>query len=248
MGRLGRLWQWISRKPRPALPPDATLWTRLAPQMDRALERLRTKQRNAVLLCAFLNHDFASAAKVLRTSERRVEKRVGRGMKKLANRLRKRRAPVDPDALASACATEGCAATVPEGLSLDILQSMEASRGQRPSLKLARRTLNTLAWLRWRRRFVIGCATVGVLIAILGGIAVYIDSLSGYSRLRSEGHPLVGALSRLVASGGDGAALAHQCSDAAVGRRQRSQRARSLPHDQHLARPSQLHARAVEGA
>src|SRR5207237_568763 len=141
---------------------------------------------NAVLLCAFLNHDSASAAKVLRTSERRVEKRVGRGMKKLANRLRKRRAPVDPGALASACANEGCAATVPQNLSLDILQSMEASRGQRPSLKLARRTLNTLAWLRWRRRFVIGGLTVGVLIAILGGITVYIDSFSGYSRLRSE--------------------------------------------------------------
>jgi len=187
MGRLTRLWHWVSRKPHPALPPDATLWTRLAPQMDRALERLRTKQRNAVLLCAFLNHDFASAAKVLRTSERRVEKRVGRGMKKLAIRLRKRRAPVDPGALASACATEGCAAKVPEGLFLDILQSMEASRGQRPSLKLVRRTLNTLAWLRWRRRFVIGVPTVGVLMAILGGIGLYIDSLSGYSRLRSEG-------------------------------------------------------------
>ncbi|MCI0538489.1 MAG: hypothetical protein L0Z50_25050, partial [Verrucomicrobiales bacterium] len=36
-------------------PPNATLWARLAPQIDRALERLRTKQRNAVLLCAFLN-------------------------------------------------------------------------------------------------------------------------------------------------------------------------------------------------
>src|SRR5205085_9626388 len=107
-------------------------------------------------------------------------------MKKLAKRLGKRRAPVAPDALASACATEGCAATVPEGLSLDILQSMEASRGQRPTLKLARRTLNTLAWLRWRRRFVMGVATVGVLIAIPAGIAVYIDSFSGYSRLRSE--------------------------------------------------------------
>src|SRR6266545_5879247 len=116
IGRLRRLWHWISRKPRPALPPDATLWTRLAPRIDRALERLRTKQRNAVLLCAFLNHDFASAAKVLRTSERRVEKRLGRGMKKLAKRLRKRRALVDPGALASACATEGCATTVPQNL------------------------------------------------------------------------------------------------------------------------------------
>src|SRR5688572_67056 len=185
-GRVRRLWHWISRKPRPASHPDATLWNRLAPQMDRALDRLRTKQRNAVLLCAFLNHDFASAAKVLRTNERRVEKRLGRGMKKLAKRLGKRRAPVDSAALAVACAAEGCAATVPQGLSLDILQSIEASGGKRPSLKLARRTLNTLAWLRWRRRVVIGYLALNILIAIPVGVAVYIDSFSGYSRLRSE--------------------------------------------------------------
>src|SRR4029453_17690452 len=147
--------------------------------------RVGTEDGNAVLLCAFLNQDFASAAKVLRTSERRVEKRVGRGMKKLAKPLRKRRAPVDAGALALACATEGCAATVPEGLSLDILQSMEASQGQRPSLKLACRTLNTLAWLRWRRRFVMGVSTVGVLIAILGS-AWSFDSFPGHSRVHSE--------------------------------------------------------------
>src|SRR5262245_60637299 len=174
MDQLGRLWQWISRKPRPALQPDATLWTRLAPQIDPALERLRTKQRNAVLLCAFLNHDFASAAKVLRTSEPRVEKRLRHGMKQLAKRLRKRRAPVDPAALASACPTEGGATAVPERIYSDILQSTQESRGRRPSLQLARRTLNTLAWSRWRRRFVIGWAAVRVLIAIMGGIAVYI--------------------------------------------------------------------------
>jgi hypothetical protein len=139
-----------------------------APQIDSALERLRTKERNAVLLCAFLNQDFASAAKVLRTSEWHVEKRVGWGMKKLAIRLRKRRAPVDSGTLASACATEGCANTAPEGLFLDILQSIKASRGQRPSLKLARRTLNTLAWLRWRRRCVLGTSVFGVLLAIAG--------------------------------------------------------------------------------
>ena len=188
VGRLGRLWQWISRKPRPASRPDATLWTRLAPEIDRALERMRTKQRDAVLLRAFLKHDVASAAKVLRTNERRVEKRFNRGTKILAGRLRKRRAPVSPNALASACATEGCAATVPDGLSPEILQSMEANLGQRPSLKLARRTLNTLAWLRWRRRFVIGYLALHLSIAILGGSIVYIDSLSGYSRLRSEFH------------------------------------------------------------
>lgn len=166
IGGLGRLRQWISRKPRPALPPDATLWTRLAPQMDRALERLRTKQRNAVLLCSFLNHDFASAAKVLRTSERRVEKRVRRGMKNLAKRLQKRRATVDPGALASACATEGCAAMVPQNLSVDILLAMEVNHCQRPPLKLARRTLRSLAWRRWRRRCTISASVFVVLLAI----------------------------------------------------------------------------------
>src|SRR3954465_6119047 len=67
----------------PAPGPSNNLRLRIAAwrcsKIDLALERLATKQRNAVLLCAFLNHDFASAAKVLFTSARRVEKRVGRG-------------------------------------------------------------------------------------------------------------------------------------------------------------------------
>src|ERR1051325_7179329 len=100
--RLTRLWRWLSRKPRPPLPPDATLWARLAPEIDSALQRLRTKQRNAVLLCAFLNHDLVSAAKVLRTSVPRVEKHVQSGMKKLAKRLRKCGGPVASGELAFA--------------------------------------------------------------------------------------------------------------------------------------------------
>lgn len=214
IGRLRRLWHWISRKqqqpehgelmetcgtkgvdtspPTPlpdrggegnqtALPPDATLWTRFAPRMDRALERLSSRQRNAVLLCSFLNHDLASAAKVLRTSERRVEKRVQRGMRKLAKRLHRSCGPVASDDLASACATEGCSAELPEPLSVEILRAIEERRGKRPSLKLARRTLTSLAWARWRRRCVIGASVVGVLLTISGGALWYVDSKSGHT-------------------------------------------------------------------
>lgn len=173
VGRPRRLWQWISRKPRPALPPEATLWTRLAPQMDRAMERLRTKQRNAVLLCAFLNHDSVSAARILRTSERRVEERVGRGLKKLGKRLHKGRAPMASADLLSACATEGCSSTLPEALSVEILRAMDERRGKRPSLKLARRTLRSLAWKRWRRRCIISASVLGVLLAIAGAAIWY---------------------------------------------------------------------------
>jgi RNA polymerase sigma factor (sigma-70 family) len=184
-GRLRRLWHWISRKPRPALPPDATLWTRLAPQMDRALERLRTKQRNAVLLCAFLNHDFASAAKILRTREPRVHKRVQRGMTKLAKRLHKRCGPVASTDLASACASEGSSATLPEALSVEILRAIEERRGKRPLLKLARQTLRSLAWARWRRRCIISASAFGVLLVIAGG-AIWYGSPAGRTWLFAE--------------------------------------------------------------
>ena len=187
-GRLRRIWQWISRKPVSALPPDATLWTRFAPQMDRALEGLRTKQRNAVLLCAFLNHDVAFAAKILRTSERRVEKCLQRGMKKLAKRLHKHGAPVASADLLSACATEGCSATLPEAWSVEILRAIDEPRGKRPSLKLARQTLRSLAWARWRRRCIISTsalALIGVLLAITVG-AIWHRSPTGRTWLFSE--------------------------------------------------------------
>jgi len=67
-------------------------------------------------------------------------------MKALANRLRKRSGPVDAGALAATCASEGCAAVVPEGLTSRHSAVVEASGGKRPALKLARRTLNVLAW------------------------------------------------------------------------------------------------------
>ena len=184
-GRLRRLWHWISSKPRPALPPDAPLWTRLAPQMDRALDRLRTKQRNAVLLCALLNHDVASAAGILRTREPRVHKRIQRGMKKLAKRLHKRCGPVPSGDLVSACAIEGCSASLPEALSVEILRAIEERRGKRPLLKLARQTLRSLAWARWRRRCIISASVFGVLLVIAGG-AIWYGSPTGRTWLFAE--------------------------------------------------------------
>jgi spore coat protein CotH/DNA-directed RNA polymerase specialized sigma24 family protein len=159
---------------RPSEPPaDGSLWARVGPRIDRALKHLSSRQRNAVLLCLFLNHDFASAVKVLRTTERRVEKRVQRGMKKLTKRLHRRGAPLASGDLVSACATEGCSATLPEPLSVEILRAIEERRGKRPSLKLARRTLRSLAWARWRRRCVISALGFGALLAIAGAAIRY---------------------------------------------------------------------------
>ncbi len=185
LGRFQRLRYWFAAKPQPPLLADATLWMRIAPHIDRALEKLPTKQRRAVLHRAFLTNDVNATAANLRTKSHRVEQRTSRGIKKLGRRLRKWSGPLDPQILMSMCARDGCAARVPENLAAEILQSMEASRGKRPAFKLARRTLSAMFWTRWRRRFVIGIPTFCLVMILLGLLGYYVSSLSGHSRFYS---------------------------------------------------------------
>ena len=180
-----RRWRWLGPGHGDQLPADAPLWARIAPEIDCALDPLASKQRDAVLLCCFLNHSTGSAAQILGTREHRVQKRLNAALKKLTRRLRKRASEMDPRLLAFACAGEGSSMLVPEGVVFEILNSVAASISKRPSLKLARRTLNTLAWRRWRRRFVIGAPCFILLLGTTAGAAWYIDSLSGHSRLIS---------------------------------------------------------------
>jgi DNA-directed RNA polymerase specialized sigma24 family protein len=177
--------RWFGGRSQPELPPETGLWSRVAPELDAAIDRLSAAQRNAVLLRVLLNRDGESVAGILRTSERRAGQRAERGLKELTRRLRRRGVPADAQALAQVGAVEGCAAPLPEELAVSLLPSVEAAARKRPAPKLARRVLTALAWARWRRRVVIGMPTFGVLLAILGGIAWHIDSLSGHSRLIS---------------------------------------------------------------
>ena len=179
------LWSRLFRWRKNVVRSDATLWMRIAPEIDGAIERLSSAQRDAVLLRLLLNFDWDSATKVLRTGERRIQKRVEHGLKKLTRRLRKVSVAIDAESLAEVCSAEGCAAPLPEGLTAAILASIETSLGKRPSLKLARQTLKVLAWARWRRRVIIGVPSFVLLMATIVGTAWYVDSLTGHSRLIS---------------------------------------------------------------
>ena len=181
----GGWWRWLGRRSSSGVPPFVALWPRVAPELEAALERLSSAQRDAVLLRVLLNQDSASVARTLRTSERRATKHVARGLKKITRWLCRRSVVVDAETLAPVCAAEGCAVPLPEGLATEVLATIDESLGKRPTLKLARRTLNTLARARWWRRLVIGIPTLCVLLGILGGIAWRIDARSGHSRLIS---------------------------------------------------------------
>jgi RNA polymerase sigma factor (sigma-70 family) len=181
---LGAWWRF-AWQPRAVPDPGAPLWEQIAPRIDRALERLSSRHRNAVLLSVFLNYDSGTAAKTLSTSERQVRDRAERALEKVSKQLRLSGPTFAANTLRDACAAEGCGTSVPEALEGEILQSIADRRGNRPSSKLARRTLTALAWARWRRRSLIGFPTLALLLALIGGIAWHVSSLSGHSRLIS---------------------------------------------------------------
>jgi len=169
----------LERTSRAVLPPDVPLWPRVTTQIDAAMDRLPSKQRDAILVRCFLNHDLSWAAALLRTSERRVEGRNVRGLKKLARRLGR---GIDPAALAAACAQNASTVVVPEALAAEIFQYFGGALDRRPALRLARRTLATLAWARWRRRIAVGVPLALVLFVSAAVIAWRMDARSGHSR------------------------------------------------------------------
>ena len=218
--------RWFSRRPRLALPPEAPLWTRIRSRLDAVIDRLPVKEREAILLRCFLKYDPVRAAEILRTRERRIEKRTARGLKRMVRRLRlsvnwlnlehpsspallpvegRRRKEEErlfdsaaqnasalagkisrksllSAALARALEADGCAALVPEELSGEIFAAVAANGGARPAHKLARRTLASLAWKRWRRRLALATPIGLVLLFVAGSIAWQIDGRTGHSR------------------------------------------------------------------
>jgi DNA-directed RNA polymerase specialized sigma24 family protein len=92
--RRGTGWRWFRPRPR-ELPPGATWWSRVAPGIDAAMDRLPTRPRNAVLLRLLLNQSLESVIRTLRTSERRATRRVERGLRKLTRRIRQRGDAID---------------------------------------------------------------------------------------------------------------------------------------------------------
>jgi len=161
------------------------LRSRLVSVFDQVLNGLPPRQRDAILLRLLLNQDEPDAAVILRVSAKRIKKRVASGLKLFARRLRRFDVATDADALAAFCAREGCASPLPDELATAILDFIGQSRGERPSLKLARQTLNVLAWARWRRRIGVAIPSFVLLLFALFGTAWYIDSLTGHSRLIS---------------------------------------------------------------
>src|SRR4051812_14037367 len=176
-----RRWEWFGAKPPPL--PGATIWNRLAPELDPVLDKLPRKLRNAFLLRVVLNGDWDVVTTTLRTSEKRARDLVSSGLARVAQRFAKAGLVVGPEEIELACRAEARAAPGSEELSTEILESIRSTGRKRPTLKLARRVLSRLAWVRWSLRIAVGVPSVFACVATLGLIAWQIDSRTGHSRL-----------------------------------------------------------------
>jgi spore coat protein H len=144
-------------------------WRRWFPRrrtLDEALDRLRRKRRNALLLRYGLNCEWAVIAQTLKVSETRAQRLVQRAAKRLKRYdLNNLTAPPLPPAFID-----------------EILAAIGEAAKQRPKLKLARRILRKLAFERWRRRFAFGAA----IFAAFAIIGLGIDASRGFSWSISE--------------------------------------------------------------
>lgn len=186
--RVGRVPRrgWLSRFRRQATEApseEIPLWDRLVPHLDASIERLPRGRRILVLRRLLLNQDWAAIAQATRTNERRATKGFHRGLAALVRRLNKEGLGLEPDALVALAASQVGVSALPEGSIAEVLEAIEALKGAKPDVPLARQTLAALTWERWRRRiFVLVPRTILILIALIM-VAWHIDGLTGHSRL-----------------------------------------------------------------
>lgn len=185
--RPSRFWPWPWFTRRREVSPGATLWERIAPRFDRELDRLPRRQREAFLLLHVLGVSQSEGARMLRSREQRVEKRAQRALQKLAWWLR-RVLKTEPcpagsysDVFAREVAQYACAVPSDELLT-SIRAAIEEAGARRPTGKLARRVLRSLAFVRWRRRVVMTAGVFLVLLTSVLGAAWYLDSRIGHSQ------------------------------------------------------------------
>jgi DNA-directed RNA polymerase specialized sigma24 family protein len=145
-------------------------WARISLPLDQALQRLPAKYQEAVLLCAVLNWPWEQAAAAVRSTPHRVERRMTRGIRLLAGRLRKHKVLIGEDALLASLQANGCAAVLPPELQEEILAAAPDCFQRRPKLPLARKVLRGLTWARWKWRLKLvgkGMAVAASILAVL---------------------------------------------------------------------------------
>ena len=148
-------------------PDNTETWTRIAPLLDGALDKLGPRDRDAIALRFFENKSFAEVGAATGASEDAAKVRVNRALEKLRKIFTKRGVTLTALAIAGAV-TANSVQAAPVGLVATVTAT--AIKGTVISATLTtlvKGTMKTMTWLKLK--FAIGA---GLAVLAIGGATV----------------------------------------------------------------------------
>ncbi len=141
----------------------AETWTRIAPLLDDALDKLGTRDRDALALRFFENKSMAEIGAALGASEDAAKVRVSRALEKLRKIFTKRGVTLSAAAIVGA-ASANAASAAPVGLAKTI-SAVAITKGAAAggsTLALVKGAMKLMAWTKMKMAVAV---TAGVLLA-----------------------------------------------------------------------------------
>jgi len=146
--------------------PNDVIWEQLAPVLDEAMEQLRDRDRDAIVLRYFENKSLQEVGKAMGVEERAAQKRVARSLEKLRAFLTKRGFTLSATVIAATMAANSVQAA-PVGITVAVTAG--ATKGIAISAitaLLVKTTMKTMMWLKIKF-----AAGVSAIALVAGGVA-----------------------------------------------------------------------------
>jgi len=141
--------------------PGHETWTKIAPLLDRAIARLREKDRQAILMRFYEGQSLRDIGLALGASEFAVDRRIHRALEKLRLLLAKR-GVASTSATLSATMTTHSVQTAPAGLAKTIsaVALTHSAAASTSTLTLIKGTLKIMAWTKAKTAIVVGAVLI----------------------------------------------------------------------------------------
>lgn len=176
-----------------------SIWNRISPYLDEALNRLSQTDRQAIVSRFFENKSHKEVGEILGMSEETARRRVSRAIEKLRTTFARRGIVVPAVALLAALGTHGIQ-SAPSGLASSLaVTAVKASSGKASSLAAAKGILKLMAWAKLKAAAITG----GVALLTVGTAAVIIAEVESANLpatrvitaqvVRPDGTPAAGA-------------------------------------------------------
>ena len=164
--------------------PDTTeTWTRIAPLLDDALDKLGAKDRDALALRFFENKSLAEVGAALGASEDAAKMRVNRALEKLRKTFTKRGVTLSAALIAGAVSANSVqAAPVSLAKTISVVAFAKGAAAGGSTLALVKGALKLMAWTKAKMVVAIG---VTVLLTV-GTVTVVVEKSSAQKRQKDS--------------------------------------------------------------